>query len=149
MARRAIGNLPEDKPAVLLVDETSLKDTLKAMAMAVAFNGRALPVAWRRCPNEKLPMGLAELITETLGWVRESMDEMDGDRKATMVTDGEIGSSPQLIREIEGLGMFCLMRVTKKVRAMMEGGEVSPFDELSDEPGKSWRESMTFACGYS
>ena len=31
------------------------------------------------------------------------------------------------------------MRVTNKVRAMMEDGEVSPFDELSDAPGTSWR----------
>ena len=35
--------------------------------------------------------------------------------------------------------MFYLMRVTKKARVMMEGGEVAPFDELSDAPGKSWR----------
>ena len=31
------------------------------------------------------------------------------------------------------------MRVTRKVRVMMEDGEVSPFDELSDAPGTSWR----------
>ena len=35
--------------------------------------------------------------------------------------------------------MFYLMRVTKKVRVMMEDGEVAPFDELSDAPGMSWR----------
>ena len=34
--------------------------------------------------------------------------------------------------------MFYLMRVTKKVRVMMEDGEVAPFDELSDAPGMSW-----------
>ena len=38
------------------------------MAAAVAFDGRALPVAWRRCPNQEWPMELAELIAETLGW---------------------------------------------------------------------------------
>ena len=45
----------------------------------------------------------------------------------------------RIVREIAGLGMFCLMRVAKKVRVMMEDGEVSPFDELSDAPGTSWR----------
>ena len=35
--------------------------------------------------------------------------------------------------------MFCLMRVTKKVRVIMEDGEVAPFDELSEAPGMSWR----------
>ena len=32
--------------------------------------------------NEDLPMGLAELITEMLGWVRDAMDAPGGDRKA-------------------------------------------------------------------
>ena len=40
-----------------------------------------------------------------------------------------------LIREIERSGTFCLMRATKKVRAMMEDCEVAPFDEMSDAPG--------------
>ena len=51
MAKWVIGNLPEDKPVVLLVDETGLKDRLKAMAAAVAFEGRSIPVAWRRLPK--------------------------------------------------------------------------------------------------
>ena len=37
------------------------------------------------------------------------------------------------------MGMFYLIRVTKKVREMMEDGEVSPFDELSEALGMSWR----------
>ena len=93
-------------------------------------------------------MGLVELIAKTLGWIREAMDSLDCDRKAIVVADRGIGNSPSLIREIEGLGMFYLMRVTKKVRVMMKGGEVSPFDELSDAPGKSWRRrARAFACG--
>ena len=62
MAKWVIWNMLEDKPVVLLVDETSLNDRLKAMVVAVAFEGRSIPVAWRRCPNEEWPMGLAELI---------------------------------------------------------------------------------------
>ena len=61
MARWVIGSLPEDEPVVLLVDETSLKDRLKAMVVAVAFEGRSIPVAWRLCPSEEWPMGLVEL----------------------------------------------------------------------------------------
>ena len=37
MAKWVIGNLPEDKPVVLLVYETGLKDRLMAMVVAVAF----------------------------------------------------------------------------------------------------------------
>ena len=62
-------------------------------------------------------MGLVDLITEMLGWVRDAMDELDDDRKAIVIAD--------------------LMRVTKKVQVMMEDGKVSPFDELADAPGTS------------
>ena len=139
MAKWVIGSLTEDKPDVILGDETGPKDRLKAMAAAVAFAGRAIPVAWRRCPNEDWPMGLVDLIIEMLGWGRDAMDELDGDRKAIEMADMGIGSSPKPLREIVGLGMFCLMRVTKKVRVIMEDGEVAPFDELSEAPGMSWR----------
>ena len=37
MVKWALGSLTEDKPVVLLVDETGLKDRLKAMVVAVAF----------------------------------------------------------------------------------------------------------------
>ena len=94
-ARRVIGSLPEDKPVVLLVDETSLKDRLKAMVVAVAFEGRAIPVAWRRCPNEDWPMGLVDLIAKTLGWVRDAMDSLGCGRKAIVMADGGIGNSPR------------------------------------------------------
>ena len=35
----------------------------------------------------KWPMGLVELIIEMLGWVRDAMDELDGDRKAIVMAD--------------------------------------------------------------
>ena len=139
MARRVIGSLPEDKPAVLLVDESSLKDRLKVMAVAVAFEGRAVPVAWWNYPNKEWPMGLADLIAELLGWVRDAMDDIGDGRKAIAVAGRGIGNSPSLLKAVEGLGMRCLMRVTKRVRVMMEDGEAAPFDELADASGASWR----------
>ena len=57
MAKRVIGSLPEDKPVVLLVDETGLNDRLKAMVEAVAFDGRSIPVAWRRLSQRRLADG--------------------------------------------------------------------------------------------
>ena len=71
------------------------------MLVAVAFEGRSISVAWRRCPNEEWSMGLVELITEMLGWVRDAMDELGGNRKAIVVADRGIGNSPSLI---SGLG---------------------------------------------
>ena len=90
-AKWVIGSLPEDKPDVILGDETGLKYRLKAMMAAVAFAGRAIPVAWRRCPNEDWPMGLVNLITKMLGWVR---DALGSDRKAIAMADMESATCP-------------------------------------------------------
>ena len=102
MAKWVIRSLPEDKPVVLLVDETSLNDRLKAMAAAVAFAGRSIPVAWRLCPNEDWQMGLVDLITETLGWVRDAMND---DQKAIVIADGGIGNSTSCRTRLGCLGV--------------------------------------------
>ena len=41
-ARSVISALPRKKPVILLVDETSLQDRLKAMVVSVACEGRAV-----------------------------------------------------------------------------------------------------------
>ena len=94
VAKWVVGSLPEDKPDVLVVDETGLKYRLKAMMAAVAFAGRAIPVAWRRCPNEDWPMGLVQLIIKMLGWGRDAMDELGSDRKAIAMADMESATCP-------------------------------------------------------
>ena len=42
-----IRNLPMKDPVIVFVDEASLRDKLKAMVVAVAYVGRAVPVAER------------------------------------------------------------------------------------------------------
>ena len=98
-------------------------------AAAVAFAGRALPAAWRRCPNEDLPMALVEMIIETLGWGRDAINALGGDRKAIAVADMGNPQRAQTDRGDRARGDVLLM----------EDGEVAPFDELADAPGMSWR----------
>ena len=136
MSAWVAGCLPEDEPIMLLVDETSLRDRLKAMVVAVAIQGRAAPVAWICYRQEKWPMRQVEMIAELLGYVRDGMGE---GRTAMVVADRGIGNSPALLSAIENLGMFYLMRVTKRVRVKMENGAVAPFDEVSETLGRSWR----------
>ena len=62
------------------------------MVAAVAFDGRSIPVVWRRCPNEDWQMGLVDLITEMLRLVRDAMDALDNDRKAIVIADRGIGN---------------------------------------------------------
>ena len=55
------------------------------------------------------------------------------------MADRGIGTSPNPLMAIEGLGMRCMMRVSKVVRGMMDDETVFPFAHLAVEPGKSWR----------
>ena len=98
-------------------------------AAAVAFAGRALPVAWGRCPNEKWAMALAELIIETLGSVRDAINALVVDRKAIAVADMGNPQRAQTDRGDRARGDVLVM----------EDGEVAPFDDLADAPGMSWR----------
>ena len=50
-----------------------------------------------------------------------------------------IGNSPNLLKAIESLGMFYMMRVSKGVRVMMDDKDIFPFWSLTAKPGKSWR----------
>ena len=136
LARSVIRALPRKKPVILLVDETSLHDRLKAMVVSVAYEGRAIPVAMMTYHQTKWPMGQVKMITKMLRWVR---DGAGGGRDLIVMADRGIGTSPNLLKAIEGLGMHYMMRVSKIVRVMMDDETEFPFKSLTVEPGKSWR----------
>ena len=69
LARWVIGALASSHHVVLLVDETSLRQKLKVMAVSLAYRGRAIPLAWWCYPNERWPMGQVKLVCTLLGWV--------------------------------------------------------------------------------
>ena len=71
IARSVIHALPRKKPVIFLVDETGLRDRLKAMVASVAYEGRAIPAAaWTR-HQTRWPMRQVELITTMLEWARD------------------------------------------------------------------------------
>ena len=135
LARSVIRALPRKKPVVLLVDETSLQDKLKAMVVSVAYERRAVPVAMMTYHQTRWPMGQVEMTATMLRWVRDGGKGRD----LIAMADRGIGTSPNLLRAIEGLGMHCMMRVSRIVRVMMDDETVFPFKSLTVEPGKSWR----------
>ena len=63
LASWVIGSLRGDGLIVLLVDETSLNERLKVMAVSFAYRGRAIPLAWWCYTQEQWPMRQVELIT--------------------------------------------------------------------------------------
>jgi hypothetical protein len=121
---------------VLLVDETSLKDKLKVMAVSLAYRGRALPLAWWCYHQERWPMGQVELIRTLLGWVAAGMPK---GRRVLVQADRGIGNSPALLRLIEGMGWQYLVRVGRGVQLQLEDNSVHTFGKMVPEPGSLWR----------
>ena len=136
LARWVIGSLRGDGLIVLLVDETSLHDRLKVMVVSLAYRGRALPLAWWYYPQERWPKGQVELIVTLLRWVAEGIGH---DREVLVQADRGIGNSPDLLRAIEGMGWYYLVRVAKNVRLQVDGGVPVTFESLIDKPGDHWR----------
>ena len=66
LSRWVLGSLKLKSPVVLLVDETSLQEHLKVMVVAVAYRGKALPLAWRCYHQEEWPLGQVALIRSLL-----------------------------------------------------------------------------------
>ena len=131
-----VGSLKSDGPLVLLVDETSLNERLKVMAVSLAYRGRAIPLAWWCYPQQQWPMKQVRLITTLLAWVAVGIDDK---RPVLVQADRGIGNSPALLRAIEHMGWHYLMRVSKGVRLKI--GEEDPvrFESLVRRPGDRWR----------
>lgn len=121
---------------VLLVDETSLKDRLKVMAVSLAYQGRAIPLAWWCYHQERWPMGQVELITTLLQWVKEGMPS---GTRVVVEADRGIGSSPALLRAIQEMGWYYLVRVPGHVRLIVDDGRDVSFNSLAPRIGSRWR----------
>ena len=72
LSRWVISSLPAGKPLVLLllVDETSLQDHLKAMVVSLAYRGKAIPLAWwcyRVLPTRPVAPGAGGLDPDPIG----------------------------------------------------------------------------------
>lgn len=136
LSRWALSILKSKGPLVLLVDETSLQEHLKVMVVAVAYRGKALPLAWRCYRQEQWPMGQVELIRSLLEWVAAGVP---AGKQVLVQADRGIGSSPQLLQVIEALGWHYLVRVTKGVHLMLTDGEEREYRSILTQEGQSWQ----------
>ena len=121
MAKWVIGSLPEDKPVVLVVDETGLNDRLKAMVEAVAFEGRSIPVAWRRCPQVADGAGGADNQDSRMGSGRYGQPG----RRQESDSDGGQGNR-QLAELSDAPGMSWRRRARAFRKSGMESGAREP-----------------------
>jgi hypothetical protein len=137
-----------EKPVVLLVDETALSDHLKIMVVALAYRGRALPLAWWCYPQEQYPLPQVELIDALLGQVAPAIPR---GVHVLVEADRGLGCSPDLIGAVERRGWYFLFRVQHSVRLQLEGGREVSFGQMVPHPGRCWsREVQAFKkAGWS
>lgn len=136
LARWVIGALTPTRRVVLLVDETSLRQKLKVMAVSLAYRGRAIPLAWWCYPNEHWPMGQVKLVRTLLEWVAPAIAP---DMTVVVEMDRGLGNSPTLLRAIAGRGWYYLVRVTGRVRLRLSDGREVAFREVVARRGQRWR----------
>lgn len=135
LARWVIGALVRAPYVVLVVDETSLREHLKVMAVSLAYRGRALPLAWWAYPNEKHPLGQRALSNKLLDWLAPAIPH---GLTVVVQADRGIGNSPRLLRAIERRGWCYLVRVSRGVRVRLEDGREVPLNSLARR-GQRWR----------
>ena len=135
LSRWALGSLKAKGPLVLLVGEASLQEHLKVMVVALAYRGKAIPLAWRCYRQDEWPAGQVELITDLFRWVAEGVPE---GKTVLVEADRGIGNSPQLLEAIEAMGWHYLVRVTKGVHLILEEGGETEYGSLVTRAGETW-----------
>lgn len=117
---------------VLLVDETSLNDKLRVMVVALAYRGRAIPLAWKCYPEKEGREPQVQVISRLLDMVETAVPP-----GARVLVQGDrcIGTSPTLIRDIERRQWYFLMRVQRQVRVRTAEGKPVAMGELVTKRG--------------
>jgi hypothetical protein len=125
----------ETSHPVLLVDETKLGNHLRVMVVGVAYQSCCIPlVFWA---YHQMPLAQVELIELLLGWVASALPSGS---QPLLQADRGIGTSPDLIRVVEGLGWHYLFRVQNDTRLRTRTGRSQPLKHLVRR-GESWRGS--------
>ena len=136
LAPWVLGNLATSSLVVLLVDETSLQDKMKVMAVSLAYRGRAIPLAWWCYHQECWPMGQVELIATLLQWVAPGIPQGS---VVLVQADRGIGTSPDFLQVVDSLGWYYLVRVQRQVRLILEDGQEVPYHQLVPKKGQRWQ----------
>jgi hypothetical protein len=123
---------------VILVDETKLSDHLSVMMVGLAYRGRAIPLLWRcYAPTAYPAEGQVALIVELLTRLRLLVPT---EIAFTVQADRGIGTSPDLIRELQRLRTNFLLRVQGQTRLRLRTGRVHALASLV-KPRETW-------CGW-
>jgi hypothetical protein len=119
----------------LLVDETKLSRHLNVMVVGVCVEGGCIPLAWRcYSPSSYPPEGQVGLIT---GLLQRVIPHCPGERPWVLADRG-IGTSPALIRAVEGLPARVFFRVQGTVRFRDAQGTETALQQRAVQ-GQRWQ----------
>lgn len=123
---------------VIVVDETKLSTHLSVMMVGLAYRQRAIPLLWRCYHPKQYPAAgqvglILEMLTRLRLWLPASI-------ALTVQADCGIGTSPNLIRGLESLGVMYLIRVQEQTRVRFRNGQEQTIASLV-KPGGTW-------CGH-
>lgn len=155
LTRWVLTSLPDrNEEIVLIVDETSLAEHVRVMALCLAYQGRAIPLCWESYPAGSDRCQL-QIITTLF---RRVQRVLPAGGIVLVEADRGIGCSPELLKAIETLGWYYLVRVQKTVHLRLREGEAHkevPFsallatagDALSLCFGKAFKKAGWLSCG--
>lgn len=128
------------KVAVLIVDETKLRDRLGVMVVGIAYHERCIPLAWRvyrandaeGYPSE----GQVKMILALLKQVQAGIPAR---LPVRVLADRGIGTSPDLMRDIMAMHWTFLFRVTKMSKIVLPDGQAVTFYDQVTAPGQTYQ----------
>jgi len=121
---------------ILAVDETALSDNLKAMVLGIWMPNGCIPVAWQ-CykPTDYPSDGQVGLIVRL---VKRILPVLPIPISVRLLADRGIGTSPDLIRKIDQLGIDVLFRVQGTTRFRDREGQIMALRDLGIK-GRMWQ----------
>ena len=121
---------------ILLVDETTLSDHLKAMVLGIWTPDGCIPIAWQCYHPKAYPTcGQVSLI---VGLVNRILPALPIPLSVRLLADRGIGTSPDLIRQIDQLGIDILFRVQGTTRFRYPNGHTASLRDLGIK-GQTWQ----------
>jgi len=128
----------EQDSYTLLVDETKLGERLGVMMVALAYEGRAIPLAWecyKANDGAAYPAeGQVELIKHLLKVVKTGLP---AGCSVTVQADRGIGTSPKLAQAVVDEQWYFLFRVTAQTKIVTDEGDLTIYQQV--QVGQQWR----------
>ena len=141
---KSIVNTLRLKDVVLIIDETKLKARFGVMVVALAIEGRSIPLAWRIYhANDATAYPAEGQVQMILTLLKAIQGGLPPTCSVRVLADRGIGTSPDLMKGIMALNWYFLFRVTKQSKVTLANGECLAFYDQVKQIGEIYEASGT------